>query len=436
MRLAVSGNGYSSATNSFLEANYLTAILTRQLMIALVHTGAMAGHTAAGFAASYDQAACEGISTLVDLTDALANLGRMSQATARNHAHAEARAVVAHASVYDDPQPEPTYAHLAAHSPPSAAGSHSPALPHWEAWLLDHIEGFVWPDSETGRLRDAAHAWRTASHQLQTVNTYCLHAATALELEVAPDIELAADATRRLATHADSLAQTLHGLARSCDDLADQVEHNRDQVLDLVRDTLRDAMIVEGIGIVLGAVSGGITAAAASSANAARIAAIAPRIIRIIEDLRLAIGASQTGARLATTGVVETRTALQAFIKARVISASDRGAVRVPFGDAAKDVSQQWERAVPSTIDAKLGNYVTNLFKGVSRKDRIGDGTTMDAIRHERATGLPTQGKMHTIKGEETLRGLETWLRTRPDASPSDIAVARQLVSELKDALR
>src|SRR6202007_2116225 len=94
MRIAVSGNGYTSATNAFLDANHLAASPAPALMDARAHTAARAGHTAASFAASYDEAARQGVGALVDLVDALANLGRMSTATHRNHAYAEARAII------------------------------------------------------------------------------------------------------------------------------------------------------------------------------------------------------------------------------------------------------------------------------------------------------------------------------------------------------
>jgi hypothetical protein len=434
MRLAVSGNGYTSATNEFLDTNHLTATTAHALMDALAHTGAMAGHTANDWAASYDQAAHQGITALTDLVDALANLARLSETTRRNHAHAEARAVTARHPTLDETPPALTCAHVAPRLPPTAAGTHTPQLPHWAAWILDQIEGFIWPDSDTDRLHTTARAWRTAAADLELTKTRCLDAAFSLSIETAPDVDLAADAVRRLATHVDSLAQSFLSLASSCEDLADQVHHHRQQVLDIIEDTIRDAVIIEGIGIVLGAVTGGITAAAATSVNSARIAAIAPRIIHIIDALRIAIGASETGARLAADAVIEVRTSFQAFIRARVIL-TDRGCAGIPFGPLIDSVETRVSRAVPATTDAKLGNYVRNLFKGVTREDRVGDGTTMDAIRHERATGLMTQGKMHIMKGEETLRGLERWLGRNPDASPSDVAIARQLIAELKDVL-
>jgi hypothetical protein len=89
----------------------------------------------------------------------------------------------------------------------------------------------------------------------------------------------------------------------------------------------------------------------------------------------------------------------------------------------------------PSVSNPRLQNLVNNLYKGTTYPGRVGNGTTMDAIRNELATGLPTAGKLHSIKGEETLRGLENWLRANPGGSASDRLVARSLADELKAVL-
>ena len=90
----------------------------------------------------------------------------------------------------------------------------------------------------------------------------------------------------------------------------------------------------------------------------------------------------------------------------------------------------------PQVSSTKLLNYVDNLWKGTTNPNRVGDGTTMDAIRNEIATGVPTGGRMHTIKGQETLNGLNNWLRRNPDAPAHDRLVAQSLADELTEVLR
>ncbi|WP_259460478.1 Hint domain-containing protein, partial [Propionibacterium australiense] len=89
----------------------------------------------------------------------------------------------------------------------------------------------------------------------------------------------------------------------------------------------------------------------------------------------------------------------------------------------------------PSVQSSKLQNIVNNLYKGTTNPKRIGNGTTMDAIRHELETGGAVHGRTHSIKGQESIRGLEKWLNKNPNADWHDRLVAQSLVDDLKSAL-
>ncbi|MHA3946554.1 hypothetical protein [Cellulomonas bogoriensis] len=89
----------------------------------------------------------------------------------------------------------------------------------------------------------------------------------------------------------------------------------------------------------------------------------------------------------------------------------------------------------PQVSSARLQNLVDNLYKGTTNPNRVGTGTTMDAIRSEMATGVPTAGRMHTVKGQETLQGLNNRLRRNPDAPYQDRLVAQSLADELARVL-
>jgi hypothetical protein len=78
---------------------------------------------------------------------------------------------------------------------------------------------------------------------------------------------------------------------------------------------------------------------------------------------------------------------------------------------------------------------VENLYSGTDNPTRVGTGTTSDAVRYELATGLPTGGKFHSIKAQETINGLQRWLRNQPGASYPDRLVAQSLLDDLLSAL-
>lgn len=89
----------------------------------------------------------------------------------------------------------------------------------------------------------------------------------------------------------------------------------------------------------------------------------------------------------------------------------------------------------PRVASQKLQNLIDNLYKGTTNPNRVGNGTTMDAIRNEIATGASTGGKMHTIKGQETLQGLNNWLQRNADAPYHDRLVAQSIADELAAVL-
>ena len=89
----------------------------------------------------------------------------------------------------------------------------------------------------------------------------------------------------------------------------------------------------------------------------------------------------------------------------------------------------------PKVQSQGLRNIVDELYKAVDEPDRVGNGTTMDAIRFEQATGGTVKGKVHMKKGYERVRGLRRWLRTNKDASYNDQLVARSLLWELEELL-
>ena len=98
-----------------------------------------------------------------------------------------------------------------------------------------------------------------------------------------------------------------------------------------------------------------------------------------------------------------------------------------PFGTAAG--------VKPEVASPKLQNIVDDLYKGTNNPGRVGDGTTMDAVRFELGTGQSVFGRTHLDKAEDYLRGLQNWLKANPEAPLSDRIAAHRLMNDLLDAL-
>jgi hypothetical protein len=107
-----------------------------------------------------------------------------------------------------------------------------------------------------------------------------------------------------------------------------------------------------------------------------------------------------------------------------------------PGGGRVPDIPQQPPRPQPRVRHWRLRNIVDNLWHGSTRPDRIGDGTTMAALRNEIRTGRPTQGKFHRAKAQRELRALQRWLdRFGSTSSREDRLAARRLQAELENLL-
>ena len=65
----------------------------------------------------------------------------------------------------------------------------------------------------------------------------------------------------------------------------------------------------------------------------------------------------------------------------------------------------------PNVSNQKLKNIVNDIYKGQNGPNIVGNGTTMDAVRNEIKTGLPTHGKFHTQKLKDYLNALKRRLR-------------------------
>ena len=89
----------------------------------------------------------------------------------------------------------------------------------------------------------------------------------------------------------------------------------------------------------------------------------------------------------------------------------------------------------PAVSDSKLNNLVNELYHGANAKNKIGDGSTADAIRYEKKEGKPVGGKWHTQKGQEYLAALNKWMERNQD-SAEDVKAAQAIIDDLKDALK
>jgi hypothetical protein len=329
--MLVDAASFADSALAFERGNQGAALVFDVLSGKLAHCGAMAGDAsiASDFAAAYDEAAASALAAVGDLVDAFSTCGRLTTASLTHHGHAENRSVISGRTVFSGSGCVAGYVAVLPCSLPSSLGGDLSGLPGWAAWILDQVEGLVWPDADTELLREAASAWRSASYQVADLSAYCSTAIRSFTSHRSPELPIATEVTESLAARCHAVADQCAVVARACETYADHVEEQRAAILDLVHDLLRDAVIIEGIGIVLGAFTVGTTAAGATALNAARIAAAAPRFLRILGTLRSLASTCAAPLRLAASTLREVRLELSVFRNARIILASTYKAERV-----------------------------------------------------------------------------------------------------------
>ncbi|WP_243056654.1 RNase A-like domain-containing protein [Nocardioides sp. SR21] len=327
MRVAVLGQGYAGAVDAFVSANLLASDACSSLADRLAGCGGMAGDdaTAEEFAASYDEAAAEALSALADLVGAFGSLGHLAQASLANHHAAE---VASGGSVSSPPTRADDSVGMLVATPPTSLGGDSPALPGPVAWLLDQIEGVVWPDADTALLRSAGGWWRSAATPVSLLAAHCDTALADLADELSPEIPLAIATTEDLRARVITLSDQLAAIGSACEAYADQVDAKRDEMLDLLTDLSIELAATAVIGGALSVLSAGLAAPAAGAAGSARLAWAARELKLIVDALRLVAAGPALELRTTATASREVRTFAEQVNGARVMAIESRSTLR------------------------------------------------------------------------------------------------------------
>lgn len=378
-RLDVTGAGYVDGSALLHDGNVWAAHHYARLTGDLTGTGAMAGDSsfADRWAAEYDAAALAVLVSYADLVSALGNLGQMAFASWENHSRAELASTFGTQRVVDDVSlGTHDWVEVVRGAPPSALGGDPSSLPGWANMILDHVEGFIWPDADLDRLRATADTWRRAGQGLDDVATFPSRAVMALWTECSPEILPATGAIGRLVVATGDLADECRALAELCEGYATAVEEQREAILDLVRDMLRDAVLIQAAGFVLGLASFGSANGGAVAVNIAKIAAASPRFRRMLEVLRTyadTAAEALSGTRLAIAGV---GARVKPMSDTRLLMSADVGKVGAKGGSAT----------------SFLARHEGGPFKGHTIRKHVGksDGYLRYRLRKEKKSFVST----------------------------------------------
>lgn len=414
MRIAVETGGFTSAADACRTGNQIAALLCESLAGKLGGYAGMAGDdaTSAEFATSYDEGAREALDTLAELTHAFIGFGRLLTASAANHRDAEA-ASAAVAAYSGGSLDEDDYVRVSPAAPPSCRGDNPVSLGTVEMWILDHVEGFVWPGADVDLLLDAATTWRRAGVAVADLDAHCDIAATFLEHQFSPEIPLALAALAELKSLVGDTAEALVATGTACEEYADAVRETHDRTRALLAEIGK--MVVEGaaISIIVGGITGGLGAGAAGSAALARISAQAPRFHALLVGLRATGTAAASRLRGVREGLHVVRDRVGRFARVRV--RDERGEMRLPGG---------WRTSLPGQ-DAVGGHIVTK---------HVGKSTS-ELMERARSEGMDFASTFASVADAERViaqalrshsREVEEWLAGSGRQLRIDALLARQ----------
>ncbi|GAA1934529.1 hypothetical protein [Nocardioides hwasunensis] len=329
MRISVECGGFTRAADACLTANQTSAVLTQSLATRLLGHAGMAGNdaTSASFARAYDAGAGDALDALADLTHALIGAGRLLAATGSEHERAEAAAGYSVLG-YSGRDLDDSYVRIRPPAPPSSLGGQEPSLGTVDRWILDQVEGFVWPGADVGELRAAASDWRRAASSTAGLADHVDAAVAFLEPQRSPEIPVAIDAMTGLGTLVGDLAWQLSSLASACEDYADAVEDTRERTRALLEEI--GTMIVEGVALsaFLTAVSGGFGGGASVAAAAARIREKLPRFMALLATLRAGAAAAAARIERVIDELARIRQRVEGFL--RVPARNEAGTLKAP----------------------------------------------------------------------------------------------------------
>jgi hypothetical protein len=207
-------------------------------------------------------------------------------------------------SAYNGGELDDAFVRIRPPLPPSSLGAQEPSLGAVDEWILDQVEGFVWPGGDPSVLRAAAADWRRAAASTDGLADQVDITVAFLEPQRSPEIPVAIDDTR---------ARTRA--------LLEEI----------------GKMVVEGVAIsaFITAISGGFGGGASAAAVVAKIREKFPRFVALLTALRATVATAAARLERVLDDLADLRTRVGKWLK--VPARDERGCATNPFGWLSKD---------------------------------------------------------------------------------------------------
>lgn len=354
-RIDVDGGAYTTASDELYSANHGIVDAISTLASAVGSGGAMAGSDSGGegWAAQYDATAGPLLKAGADLGEAMGQMANLLNAALKNHEGADFGARLDGPPTMPQSDGDSDSSHwtetVLPASPPSAKGG-TGDLPGWLHWVVGHLEGLLWPDADTGKLRNVGSAWTTAS---ETIGSHVSNIDTASSLlggQRSPEVADAKAAFVELKGHLSGLVEAYHQIGSACTDYAQQVDDHHRMMEDELASFIEWTLAIEAGGALLAVFTLGISEAAAQAAEAAEVANAASKVVRILTALlELARTAALTIAGVVTKAG-EILAALKKFLSVKVVAAAEKIAPGLMRNRLLEELARQGIKHTPEDV--------------------------------------------------------------------------------------
>jgi hypothetical protein len=360
MRLAVDTGAYASATDLLYDANRVVSAGVAGLAHALDDCGGMSGTDSGGreWAESYDEAARRLVRAGADLDGSLGAAAHLLDASLVNHEAADHGARLFPSPVGGGSAgPRRSGEQIAPAVPPSAYGGTGDQPDGWH-WLAEHLQGLLWPDADTGRMRRAGDAWLGAAVMLERAVGSAGDASYVMEGQRSPEAPIAARAARELGSHGDDLAASCRDVATACQEYADQVDDAHAEIIGTCQELLAWTAVDQVSGAILSFVTAGGAEVAAQLVQTGVMAKYAARVIGVLRRLlELARAAAAVMSR-GLARIAEILARLKVFLSLRTVRALERvgssAAGRRALEKLSPEVREQVDEAIERAASGKV----------------------------------------------------------------------------------
>lgn len=341
------------------------AELRNQLSSGLTLTSGMAGSDEAGtsWASSYDPAASQTLAVIDSFQAASYKLAGLLEQTGFNHDAAESASDQTRRSA---PPPDKTHYDTTMTSaggygcqsdtPPSAAGSDSGGGP--PGWgTLQHLVGYLWPNGDTGRLRNAANVWNTAATSLDGFAACVPEAVYNIQANKSAEVDDAVNVVTSMEHNFSHTAEVCRALGTACSHLADHIDTAHSQIEGELRSFVEWTAGIEAGGALLSVVSFGGSELVAQGVEGGRIAATAARLAEYCRTLVSLARTVGEAVEQVTTKIASVGSELRAILGARLSAVVTSVVERFPLLARGTEDAERG-LATAAETDAKYEAYV------------------------------------------------------------------------------